>query len=62
MQRAKELVDRSSGIARARALAATHAAEAAAALRRLPELHAAHAVLSRQALLQITERVLTRRK
>lgn len=59
---AVELVRSGGGIPLARALAAEHAALAAARVRALPLAPGAHAALCRDALVRITERVLTRSK
>lgn len=56
------MVRGSSGIQLAKELAAQHAQEAAAAIGRLPPVAGEHASPSRQALLDICDRVLTRRK
>lgn len=62
VERALQLVEASDGMQRARALAAQHAGEAAAALARLPLAQSAAAEESLRALGEITQRVLTRRK
>lgn len=63
VEAAQAMVEDSSGIARARELAAEHAAEAAAAVRRLPlPSDGPHVAASRAALLEITNKVLNRRK
>lgn len=57
------MVEGSQGIARARELAAEHAAEAAAAVRRLPlPGDSPHVAACRAALVEITQKVLNRRK
>jgi geranyl diphosphate synthase len=59
---AVELVAAGSGVAAARALAAEHAAIAAAQVRALQPAACAHAQLCSEALVSITQRVLTRSK
>lgn len=59
---AMELVQRSSGIQRARELAADNAALAAQQIYGLPPPLSEHALLCRGALVQMTEKVLTRTK
>lgn len=59
---ALELVLASSGIARAKALAAEHAHAAAQQVRALPPTRCEHALAARQALVAITQRVLVRTK
>ena len=57
---ALELVLASSGIARAKALAAEHAHAAAQQVRALPPTRCVHALPARQALVAITQRLLVR--
>ena len=62
VERALEAVQATDGLERTRLLAAEHAAAAVAALERLPPTASAEALVARQALVSITERVLSRRK
>eukprot|EP00879_Flechtneria_rotunda_P009884 GHRR01010336.1.p1 GENE.GHRR01010336.1~~GHRR01010336.1.p1 ORF type:complete len:386 (+),score=125.20 GHRR01010336.1:1145-2302(+) len=62
VQYALELVQASSGIERAQALAAQHAQLAAEQIRALPPTSDPHALAARQGLINITHRVLTRSK
>lgn len=59
---AMALVERSSGVARAKELAAHHAGLAARSIQALPATDCAHAVLCREALMRLTQKVLTRSK
>lgn len=62
MERAEELVRASSGLQRTRDLAAFHAADAAACIQGLSPAATPHAAEHRAALLEITQRVLNRKK
>jgi geranyl diphosphate synthase len=62
VEQARQWVAASEGIARARALAADHAASARAALGALPPAHGEHARVARAALEELTHRVLRRSK
>jgi geranylgeranyl pyrophosphate synthase len=59
---AVSLLSQSQGIARAKELAAHHAAMAADLIRALPEAQSVHAAICRAALIKITQKVLTRSK
>nr|QKY15110.1 geranylgeranyl pyrophosphate synthase (GGPPS2) [Polytomella parva] len=60
--KAMELVEATQGIQRAKDLAAEHCHKAAAAIGFLPAAQSAHTTLCREALLRITDKVLTRTK
>ncbi|CAK0737531.1 hypothetical protein CVIRNUC_000928 [Coccomyxa viridis] len=62
VERAQELVFNSRGIQRARDLAAQHAQLAAQAVQSLPTCSNDHAIMCRQALTDITAKVLARKK
>ena len=62
MEAAEELVRASMGLERARQLAAYHAGEAAAAVHGLSPALTQHAAEHRQGLLEVTQRVLNRKK
>lgn len=59
---AKDLIERSQGLRKAKELAAYHANCAAEMIHQMPKAHSEHAEISRQGLLKITEKVLTRTK
>ncbi len=56
------LVTQHGGVAKAQALASEHAAAAADTIRALPPPLSEHAAISREALICLTQRVLTRSK
>ncbi len=62
MYMAQRLVEQSSGIAKTRQMAADHARAAAEAVLKMPATLTQHAETCRRALIEITERVLTRKK
>ena len=62
MEAATAAVERSSGLQRTRQLAAFHAGEAAAALAAMAPPATEHAAEHRRGLLEITQRVLNRKK
>ncbi|KAK9808792.1 hypothetical protein WJX72_003759 [[Myrmecia] bisecta] len=62
VQRAQQLVFRSQGIQRTRAMAADHAGMAAKSIQDMPPTDALHALACRQALIDLTAKVLTRTK
>jgi geranyl diphosphate synthase len=62
VEAAEQLVASSSGLERTRSLAAMHADEAAAAIQGMSPPATAHAAEHREALVQVTRRVLNRRK
>lgn len=62
VQAAMSLIEQSSGIQRAKELAAHHCNMAADMIRRLPPAQSDHAEISREALIGITQKVLTRSK
>ncbi|EFN53887.1 hypothetical protein CHLNCDRAFT_58364 [Chlorella variabilis] len=62
VEAAQELVEGSSGLQRTRQLAAFHAEEAALAVQGMSPAASQHAAEHRQGLLQITQRVLNRKK
>ena len=59
---ALEYVQRSKGLERTRELAAYHASQAVLAIEKLPPAESQEAAQCRRALIDLTERVLTRRK
>lgn len=62
MEAAQALVEASSGLQRTRQLAAFHAGEAAAALEGMTPAATPHAAEHRRGLLELTQRVLNRKK
>jgi geranyl diphosphate synthase len=62
VQYALEMVQASSGILRAKELAAQHARLAAQQIEALPQSSSSHALAAREALINITHRVLVRSK
>lgn len=62
MEAAQQLVECSGGIQRARELAAQHAQQAAAAVAGLPPAQCAEAERCRQGLVELTQKVLHRKK
>jgi hypothetical protein len=62
VEAAEELVLGSSGLQRTRQLAAFHAGEAAAAIEAMSPAATPHAQEHRQGLLELTQRVLNRKK
>ncbi|KAG2452545.1 hypothetical protein HYH02_002782 [Chlamydomonas schloesseri] len=62
VNKAMSLIERTQGLRRAEELAAQHAKAAADMIRCLPTAQSDHAEIAREALIQITHRVLTRKK
>lgn len=62
MELAEDLVRRSSGLQRTRELAAFHAADAAACIEGMSPAATPHAAEHRAGLLEITQKVLNRKK
>ena len=62
VEAAEEMVRRSRGLERARELAAFHAADAAMCVENLSPAATAHAAEHREGLLEITRKVLNRKK